>query len=208
MKSLRLAAGAALFACTVSGFAQIQVACGSSLDAPLRSRAALTIESAPAGLEIVGTDHDTIHVVCTTRDPQRAERVHLRFSGVGDTGKLTVQDDTTVHNDNLKIHVEVPRRTSVRVRMSAGQVTLTELTGDKDIELTAGQISMLGLHTRDYRKVDASVDIGQVSAPAYGADKGGFFRSFTKSTADGEFVLRAHVMTGQIDLEGTGESAE
>jgi hypothetical protein len=52
-----------------------------------------------------------------------------------------------------------------------------------------------------YKSIDASVDIGQVNASAWGVDKGGFFRSFTKTTADGEYRLRAHVMTGQIDLE-------
>jgi hypothetical protein len=36
----------------------------------------------------------------------------------------------------------------------------------------------------------------------YDADKGGFFRSITKTTADGEYRLHAHVTTGEIDLVG------
>jgi hypothetical protein len=206
MRNLCFAAGAALLACTLNGFAETEVACGSSLDAPLRSRSVLTIESRPADLEIVGTDRDTIHVACTD-DGESAEIVHVRFAGTGDTGTLTVRGGS-LHTNNLKIRVEVPHRTSVRLRMSAGQVTVDELAGDKDIELTAGQITLRGLHTRDYRKVDASVDIGQVSAPAYNADKGGFFRSLTKNMPNGEYVLHAHVMTGQIDLEGSGATAE
>jgi hypothetical protein len=47
------------------------------------------------------------------------------------------------------------------------------------------------------------VDIGAVKAPIYGADKGGFFRTFTKKTVDGEYGLHAHVITGEIDLLGT-----
>jgi len=207
MKSLSFAAGAALFACAATGFSQTQAACGSALDAPLRSRGTLTIESRPAGVEIVGTDHDTIHVTCTADDPETAENVQVRFSGIADNGKLTISGGY-VHRGDLKIRVEVPRETSVRVRMSAGQVTVDELTGDKDIALTAGQITIRAAHGWDYRRVDASVDIGEVNAPAYGADKGGFFRSFTKSTSDGEYLLRAHVMTGEIDLLGGNAKAE
>jgi hypothetical protein len=207
MRSLCFATGAALLACAATGLAQTEVACGSSLDAPLRSRASLTIESRPAGLEIVGTDRDTIHVTCTDDNGEDAEIVHVRFEGAGDTGRLTVTGGA-MHTNNLKIRIEVPHRTGVRVRMSAGQVTMDEVAGDKDIELGAGQIVMRGLHTRDYRQVDAFVDIGQVSAPAYGADKGGFFRSVTKKMPDGEYVLHAHVLTGQIDLEGSGSTAE
>jgi hypothetical protein len=47
------------------------------------------------------------------------------------------------------------------------------------------------------------VDIGEVKAPAYGADHGGFFPSFTNTNANGEYGLHAHVITGEIDLLGT-----
>lgn len=194
-------------ACAASGFSQTQVVCGAALDAPLRSRGSLTIESRPAGLEIVGTDHDAIHVTCSNDDKDSERQVQIRFSGTGGDGKLTITSGT-LHTNNLKIRVEVPHRTSIRVRMGAGQVTIDEVAGDKDVELTAGQISLRGLQTRDYRRVDASVDVGQVSAPAYGTDKGGFFRSFTKKTPDGEYVLHAHVTTGQIELQGSGSTAE
>jgi len=35
-------------------------------------------------------------------------------------------------------------------------------------------------------------------------NKGGFFRSFTRKSKSGEYLLRAHVMTGQIDLVAPG----
>ncbi len=42
----------------------------------------------------------------------------------------------------------------------------------------------------------------------YDADKGGFFRNVTKKTADGEYRLRAHVTTGEIDLVGKKTRSE
>jgi hypothetical protein len=55
--------------------------------------------------------------------------------------------------------------------------------------------------------VDASVDIGQVNAPVYGANKGGFFRTVSRAASGGEYSLRAHIITGQIDLVGNGAHA-
>jgi hypothetical protein len=75
--------------------------------------------------------------------------------------------------------------------------------GDKDIDLKAGQISISSTRPWDYRSIDLSVNIGEVKASAYGADHGGFFPSFTKKDANGEYVLHAHVITGEIDLLGT-----
>jgi hypothetical protein len=202
MKTLVAATGAALLACNLSGMAQTQVACGQILDAPLRSRAVLTIDSRPAGLEIVGTDQEAIHLSCTARDVGTARDIRIRLSGNQDEGKLTITGDA-LKNGNLQIRIEVPRKTSLKVKMAAGEVKIEEIAGDKDIDLYAGQISISSTRPWDYRTVDLSVDIGAVKAPAYSADKGGFFPSFTKKDANGEYGLHAHVITGEIDLLGT-----
>ena len=199
MKLLCAVAGAALLACGITGWGETTVRCGESLDAPLHPHGSLTIDSRPAGIEVVGTDKDTVHVTCSAEDTESAEHVKLRFAGGSGTGKLTISGDHAPHN-NLKIRVEVPRRTNLRVTMPAGQVNVDDVDGDKDIDLYAGQITISSSHEWDYRRVEASVDIGQVNASAYGVNKGGFFRSFSRKSKDGEYVLRAHVMTGQIDL--------
>ena len=201
MKILTIAAGATLFACNLVSFSQSDVPCGQTLDAPLRSSAILTIDSRPAGIEIVGTDRETIHVSCAADDTDSARNVRLRFSGTPTHAKLTITGAYLQHG-NLQIRVEVPRKLSLGVQMPAGEVKVDEIVGDKDIELYAGQITISSSHEWDYRKVNASVDIGQVNAQVYGADKGGFFRVFRKENAEGEYRLHAHVTTGQIDLLG------
>jgi hypothetical protein len=199
MKTLHAVTGVILLACSLSGIAQTEAACGQILDAPLRSRAALTIDSRPAGLDIVGTDQEAIHLSCTVRDVESARDIRIRLSGNQDEGKLTITGGA-LKNGNLQIHIEVPRKTSLKVQMAAGEVKVEEIAGDKDIDLHAGQISISSARPWDYRSVDLSVDIGAVKAPAYGADKGGFFPSFTKKDENGEYRLRAHVITGEIDL--------
>jgi hypothetical protein len=207
MKALCAAAGAALMACTLAVSGQALNPCGEIIDAPLHSRASLTIHARPAGLEIVGTDKETLHVTCKTDDEEQASELQLHYFGGPDGGKLNI-DGPPAHHGNLQIRVEVPRRTNLRVDMGAGQVKVEDVTGDKAIAIYAGQITISSAHDWDYRRIDASVDIGEVSAAAFNVNKGGFFRSFTHKTDQGEYRLYAHVTTGQIELLQNQATAE
>lgn len=195
MKRLCAAAGAAFLACTMAGWGETYGHCGDTLAAPLHPHESLTIDSRPAGIEVVGTDKEAIQVTCTTDDSEIAQHVKLRLTGA----KLTVSS-ASVNHGNLQIRVEVPRKTNLRVIMPAGDVKVEDVAGDKDIDLYAGQITISSTREWDYRRIEASVDIGQVNASAYGVSKGGFFRSFTMKSPDGEYRLWAHVITGEIDL--------
>jgi len=44
-----------------------------------------------------------------------------------------------------------------------------------------------------------------ISKRAFGTDKGGFFRNFSRKNSNGDYRLRAHVTTGQIELLGNAE---
>lgn len=209
MRLVWAVAGAALFACNLAGLAETRVSCDQTLTAPLRSSAVLVIESRPAGLEIVGTDEEAIHVTCHGgNNEDTARHILLQFTANPDGGRLTIGGSHVNHGNNLQVRIEVPWKTNLRVRMPAGEVKVEEIKGDKDIDLYAGQITVSSAHEWNYRSVNASVAIGEVRASVYDADKGGFFRSFTRKTADGEYRLRAHVTTGEIDLVGRKTRAE
>ena len=203
MNSLRSAAAIALFLSTSACFSQPNLPCGQPLDAALHSGADLTIDSRPAGIEILttdaATDQQTIHVTCKAEDTDST--THLQLSGTPTHAKLTITGVHLEHN-NVQIRIEVPRKVNLDIQMPAGQVRVTDIVGDKRIELHAGQITISSDHKWDYKDVDVSVSIGQVSAPVYGTDQGGFFRELHKRNSDGEYRLRAHVTTGQIELLG------
>ncbi len=200
MKYVCAGAMAILLAAGATGFAETVGDCDHPIEAPLRARADLVIDSRPAGVEIVGTDADTVRVSCTVDREEYGGYVELRFNGTPGYGRLNVSGND-FHNANLRIRIEVPRKTNLRFHMGAGEVTVQDVSGDKDVDLYAGQIRILSTAGGPYRSVDASVDIGDVKASAFGVDRGGFFRSFTRKTDSGEYRLRAHVMTGEIDLE-------
>jgi hypothetical protein len=201
MTTLSAVAGAAVLVWSLAGLARAEVPCGQMLDAPLRPRTVLTVHSRPAGLEIVGTDQATIHVSCTSGREGDAQRIRIRFQENQDDETLTISGDLSKGN-SVRVRIEVPRKTSLRVDMSAGEVKVEEIAGDKDIDLYAGRIAISSTHLWNYRSVDVSVSVGAVKAPVYGAEKGGFFRGIAKETADGEYSLRAHVIAGEIDLQG------
>jgi hypothetical protein len=206
MRTLSAFVSAAVLAWNLAGLARAEAPCGQTLDAPLRPRAVLKVHSRPAGLEIVGTDQAAIHVSCTLGDEADAQRIRIRFQGNQDNETLTIAGDLRKGN-NVRVRIEVPRKTSLRVEMSAGEVKVEEVVGDMDIDLYAGRIAISSTHPWDYRSVDVSVSIGAVKAPVYGAEKGGFFRGITKETASGEYSLRAHVIAGEIDLLGRSPHA-
>jgi DUF4097 and DUF4098 domain-containing protein YvlB len=206
MRSACCAAGVALLACNVAGFAETKTPCGQTLSRPLQAREVLIIDSRPAGLEIVGTDQEGIRVSCTAGSDETARDVAFHFSPTANGGKLSIEGPRLGHeNNNLEIRIEVPRRTNLSVRMFAGQVRVEEVKGDKDIALEAGQITISSIHDGDYRSVNASVVAGEVQARAFGADKGGLFRNFSRKTSSGDYRLHAHVTTGEIDLLGNAE---
>jgi hypothetical protein len=87
----------------------------------------------------------------------------------------------------------------LRVRMSAGDLRVGDVEGNKDIEVRAGNLEMNALHPQDYAEADFSVRIGDVNAPIFKAVKSGFWRSF-KTVGPGKYRLRAHVGVGDLTL--------
>ncbi len=206
MRSVCLPIGLALLAWPIAGFAETRTPCSQSITRPLQPRAALVIDSTPAGLQIVGTDREELHVSCTADSDEDAGNIALHFSSAANGGKLSIEGAHAQHgNHSLQIKIEVPRRTNLSVRMFAGQVTVQEVKGDKDVEIGAGQITISSIHAGDYRSVKASVGAGEVQAQAFGEDKGGLFRTFSRENAGGDYRLRAHATTGQIQLLGNAE---
>jgi hypothetical protein len=190
---------AAALACGGAAYGEATGSCVQTPEAPLPERGTLTIRSSPAGITVVGTNRDKLRITCThASDPHG---VRMVLTGDPAHPQLTIHSDMHPNQNDLEIRIEVPHRSSLRLHMGAGEVTVDNLEGNEDIDLYAGQINVAAGDTADYRSVQASVDIGEVKASAWGVDKGGFFRTFKRVTSNGEYHLYAHVLTGEIDLQ-------
>lgn len=179
------------------GLAQQTGTCMDRFHAPLQPGATLTIHARPSGIHVVASDRNEIVVTCTLKDRDFADEIYLEFSGRQSSGKLKIHGGPS---NDLELHIEVPRETGLRIESPAGQITIDQVQGNKEIELDAGQIIVSGVSDAEYHSIDASVDIGHVGASSFGVDRGGFFRSFRKDNAGGRYHLRAHLLTGEIVL--------
>ena len=85
------------------------------------------------------------------------------------------------------------------LRVAAGDVSIEGISGNKDFELHAGDLSIHVGNPSEYSQVDASVNAGDVEASPFGESHSGLFRSFKKSGA-GKYKLHAHVGAGDLTL--------
>ena len=197
MRFLWIGAAALLSFAPCAGVAQTSGTCAAPFEAPLKSGAALSIDSRSADIQIVGTDLEVIRVSCTLKHPDQANEIHLRFWEASGLSKLKLKGGS---DNNVSIRIEVPRATSLKISAPAGAVGVDRVTGNKDIDIHAGAVTVSHVDGSEYKSVDASVGIGEVRALAFGIDKGGFFRNFTRENAKGKYRLHARVGTGSIEF--------
>jgi len=151
------------------------------------------------GYTIRPSDADNIVVTWHTRHEGQLKRVKVAIHPGPSTADVYVNNTP---NNNFEATIEVPRLSNLWVRLSAGEVDVEPIEGDKNIELLAGAIQVEIPHPEQYGPRDASVDIGSLESTAFDVEKAGFFRSFHQH-GPGKYLLHAHVMTGDIDLPST-----
>lgn len=165
-------------------------------DSPVEAKFAggghIRMDLCPSGMEVVGTDDAMLRV---SYHPETDNvRVRIRISGDRADVKIT----GCPHN-NFQARIEVPKSSALYARMFAGQLNVNDVTGDKDIELSFGQLNIDVGKSENYAHVDASVNTGQIQASPFDVSKGGLFRSFDRS-GPGKYRVHAHVGAGQVDL--------
>jgi hypothetical protein len=147
-----------------------------------------------SGVLVRGSDESQVRISYSGRDEGRDVRV--KFKSDGNKGTLQI---SSCPRNNFQITIEVPKLTDLHVRMFAGQLDVLKVTGNKDLEIDAGQLTVDVGNAEDYGHVDGSVTTGEVDASPFHVSKGGLFRSFHQS-GPGKYRLHAHVGAGQVDL--------
>jgi hypothetical protein len=145
---------------------------------------------------IVGTDDSKITVDFTGKNADKLQDVKGRLSF---RNNVAVLDLTGGPKSELQIIIHVPKNSDLTARIFAGEVNVHDVTGNKDFELHAGQLTISVDEPEEYGRVDMSVSAGEVDAEVFGDSKGGLFRSISHDSS-GKYSLRAHVGTGQLSL--------
>ena len=166
-----------------------------SVDFPSGERLDLDIRSGE--IHIVGTGENKVVVQIGGSRGADSTDIKARFRRFGNSGKLRI---TGGPRNDLTITVQVPRSSDLFVRVFAGDVAVSGITGNKDIELHFGDLKVGIGEPTDYANVEASVSSGEIEAKPFGESLGGLFRSFRKS-GTGKYQLTAHVGAGDLTLD-------
>lgn len=151
------------------------------------------------GYTISPTDSDDLVVTYRTHSESSLKQVRVAIKLSGLSADIVVADTP---NNNFTAIIEVPRQSNLWARLSAGDLVVENVEGDKDLEVRAGHMQVEILHPEQYGRCDASVLAGGLDASAFDVFKGGLFRWFERE-GQGKYRLHAHVTTGAIDLRGS-----
>jgi len=152
-------------------------------------RVVITLES--GDYDIGASTDNRIHVRWN-----EASGARVKLTTNGNSADLRVKN--TPHN-NFHATLEVPALTDLRIRLTAGDLRVSGIKGDKDIEANAGDLNISVGSSSDWGDVDASVTAGDINASPFRASKGGLFRSL-KWQGPGKYKLHIHLTAGDVNL--------
>jgi hypothetical protein len=157
----------------------------------------LRLQVRSGDVSIVGGGEDKILVRYEGKNSSQSRDVRVTLQRSGQTGDLSIEGGP--HN-GFRIVLQVPRRSNLQVRMPFGDLAISAVTGDKDVEIHAGNMTVEVGEARQYGHVDASVLSGELSAGPFGVDTGGLFRSFERE-GKGAYRIHAHLGAGDLTLK-------
>jgi len=119
---------------------------------------------------------------------------------VSTTGSQAAVKVTNTPHNGFGATIDVPKTADLVVHLSGGNLTITGITGSKDVDSFAGNVTIVVGDPNQYSSVDAAVKAGELSAQPFGGSKSGLFQSFTWS-GKGKYTLRARLGAGNLELK-------
>jgi hypothetical protein len=165
-----------------------------AVDFPAGSKLRLHLRSGE--FHIVGHKDNKITVHLAGRNADDARELTVQFRRWGNDADLRIFGGP---KNELTVTVEIPSSAMLFIRMPAGDLSVEGVSGNKDIELHAGDLNIAVGDAADYGHVDASVLSGDLEAPPFHESHGGLFRSFEKH-GTGKYTLHVHVGAGDLTL--------
>ena len=140
-----------------------------------------------------------LHYTVKSRRESRLKDARVDFEIRGNQANLEFHPPSG-GNTQFDVELEVPQNTNLDVHEKVGDMTVEDVEGDKDLELSVGDIRVDAAHS-GYRVVHASTSIGDVNSDGYGEARG-FLGKTLRYHGEGNYELRAHVSVGDITLRG------
>jgi hypothetical protein len=169
-----------------------------SLDRPFVSGGRIQMDLAAGEYRIAGHPDNRIQVGWRVRNPNDLSRVRVRADIRGSDAALS----TDGPGNGFSVEMLVPAHADLHVRLTAGELAIKGIVGNKDFRVHAGELDIDVGHAEDYKSVNASVWAGELHAEPYRMVKEGLFRSFSWQ-GPGSYRLRAHLKAGELRLRSS-----
>jgi len=163
----------------------------------LASGATLRLHLHDGDFRVVGSDSEKIYIHVEGENLERADRIKIDLKRSDNVVELKLSH---VPKSQLLVMIEIPKFTNLYARMRGGDLSVLGITGDKDLELTGGDLTVQVGNPEDYSHVDLSVRYGDISGMQFGNPKGMVGNSLRKD-GTGKYTLHAHVMAGDLVLK-------
>ncbi len=165
------------------------------VERPFVSGGAVFLKLSAGAYRIEGAPEQSIRARWRTRDSRDMGRVRSRLDVKGRNATLVLDGPA----NNFEADISLPQRTNMVLRLSAGDLQVRGIDGNKDIDLWAGDVTIQVGEAQRYRRVDASVRAGQITAQPFNLTKGGLFRSI-EYAGNGPYELRVKLFAGDLKL--------
>jgi len=172
-----------------------------SADFAAGGRLRLRVRSAE--VRIIGTADPRVSVELSGRSAQDARKLKVRFDRHATTGEMRISGGP---RNGLTITIRIPSDTDLYARIPFGDVSVRNITGNQDVALHAGNLTVDVGDPAEYSRVDASVFTGELDAEPFRESHGGLFRFF-RTNGPGRYRLHAHVGAGQLTLRSRASAA-
>ena len=146
---------------------------------------------------VVGSDSEKISVRVEGKHVEQAKHIKIQLKRSGGAVDLKLSH---VPKNELQVTIEIPRSTNLYTRMRGGDLSVEGVAGDKDLELTGGDLTIGVGEPEQYSRVDLSVRFGDISGSQFGDPKGWLGNSVHKA-GTGKYRLHAHVTAGDLVLK-------
>lgn len=183
-----------LSACLLAGLAWAQSSNQARFEQQLDGDKLMRLQLHAGDYRILPGKSDSLVVVYETKTPQELKSVTIHFDSRERENLLVMEGPK-----DYKVRIEVPRQTNLHVRMTAGDLRIGRVEGNKNVELSAGDLDIDNFFPDDYGRVDLSVKIGDVDGGPLNISKSGFWRRH-QSLGPGRYRLHAHVGVGDLSL--------
>jgi hypothetical protein len=188
----------AVIAVAIGGAAAVVTADGrvsDSLERAFVSNGRISMDLSAGEYRIVGRQDNRIRLDWSVRDADQLPMVKARADVRGREATITTDGPT----NHFRVAIQVPARADLYVRLTAGELKVENIQGNKDIESHAGEVDIDVGRAEEYHSVDASIWAGELHAAPYRVSKEGLFRSFDWK-GRGPYRLHARLKAGELRL--------